>query len=70
MILAVGGTLNPNQPTNHYKPMADNDAPGEGFEWIPGAWLAGFIKRSTIHCYTQNIKALCLVVRFFYVSPL
>ena len=27
-------------------------------------WLAGFIKRTTIyiHCYTQNIKALGLVV--------
>ena len=23
-----------------------------------GAWLAGFIKGTTIHCYTQNIKAL------------
>ena len=28
----------------------------------PGAQLAGFIKRTTIHCYTQNRKALCLVV--------
>ena len=28
----------------------------------PGAWLAGFIKRTTIHCYTQNMKALGLVV--------
>ena len=28
----------------------------------PGAWLAGFIKRNTIHCYTQNMKALGLVV--------
>ena len=26
--------------------------------WIPGAWLAGFIKGTTRHCYTQNIKAL------------
>ena len=24
--------------------------------------LAGFIKRTTIHCYTQNMKALGLVV--------
>ena len=23
-----------------------------------GAWLAGFISGTTIHCYTQNIKAL------------
>ena len=30
--------------------------------WTPGAQLAGFIKRTTIHCYTQNIKALGLVV--------
>ena len=45
--------------------------------WTPGAQLAGFIKRTTIHCYTQNIKALGLVVSekkiFFYdflnVSP-
>ena len=26
--------------------------------WTPGAWLAGFIKRTTRHCYTQNLKAL------------
>ena len=30
--------------------------------WTPGALLAGFIKRTTIHCYTQNMKALGLVV--------
>ena len=30
--------------------------------WTPGARLAGFIKRTTIHCYTQNRKALGLVV--------
>ena len=28
----------------------------------PGARLAGFIKMTTIHCYTQNMKALGLVV--------
>ena len=28
----------------------------------PGAWLAGFIKRLTMHCYTQNMKALDPVV--------
>ena len=28
----------------------------------PGARLAGFIKRTTIHCYQQNMKALGLVV--------
>ena len=34
--------------------------------WTPGALLAGFvagfIKRTTLHCYTQNMKALGLVV--------
>ena len=39
-----------------------NDAPGAGPVWTPGAWLAGFIKRTTIHCYKQNMKALGLVV--------
>ena len=39
-----------------------HDAPGAGPVWIPGAQLAGFIKRITIHCYTQNVKALGLVV--------
>ena len=37
----------------HYKPMADNDAYGVGPVWTPGAWLAGFIKRTTKHCYTK-----------------
>ena len=27
-----------------------------------GAWLAGFIKRINIHCFTQNMKALGHVV--------
>ena len=41
-----------------------------------GAWLAGFIKRSTTHCYTQIMRALRLVVSekkmlcFFYVFPM
>ena len=39
-----------------------HDAPGAGPEWTPGARLAGFIKRNTIHCYKQNMKALGLVV--------
>ena len=30
--------------------------------WTPGAWLTGSIKRITKHCYTQNIKALHLLV--------
>ena len=36
--------------------------PGARPVWTPGARLAGFIKRTTIHCYTQNMKALGLVV--------
>ena len=28
----------------------------------PGAWLAGFTKRTKTHCYIQNMKALGLVV--------
>ena len=28
----------------------------------PGARLAGFMKRTTRHCYTQNMKPLGLVV--------
>ena len=39
-----------------------HDAPGARPEWTPGARLAGFIKRTNIHCYTQNMKALGLVV--------
>ena len=42
--------------------MADNDAPRAGHVWTPGPWLVGFIKRTNIHCYTQNMKALGLVV--------
>ena len=36
--------------------------PGVGPIWIPGAWLAGFIQRTTTHCYIQNMKALGLPV--------
>ena len=39
-----------------------HDAPGAGPHGPQGARLAGFIKRTTIHCYTQNMKALGLVV--------
>ena len=57
-----------------------HDAPGAGPVWIPGAglarFIAGFIKRTTIHCYTQNMKALGLVVSekkifesFFSMTP-
>ena len=30
--------------------------------WTPGAWLAGFMKRTTIRSYTQNMEALGHVV--------
>ena len=42
--------------------MVDNDAPRAGPIWTPRTWLAGFIKGITKHCYTQNIKALGLMV--------
>ena len=35
---------------------------GQGPYGPPGARLAGFIKRNTIYCYIQNMKALGLVV--------
>ena len=53
--------------------MTDNNAPGAWPVLTPGAWLAGFIKRTFIHCYIQNMKALGLVVSkkiFFYVFPI
>ena len=42
--------------------MVDNDMPGAWPVWTPGAPLVGFIKRNTIYCYKQNMKALGLVV--------
>ena len=47
---------------SHYKPMADNDAPGAWPTWTPGSQLAGIIKGLTKHCFTQNINALGLMV--------
>ena len=48
--------------------------PGAGPVWTPGARLAGIIKKTTIHCYTQNMKGLGLVVSekkiFFMFFPL
>ena len=48
--------------------------PGAGPFLTPGAWSAGFIKRTTTHGYIQNMKALGLVVSekkiFFYVFPM
>ena len=46
----------------HYKRMADNDALGAWLIWTPGSRLAGIIKGLTKHCFTQNIKALSLMV--------
>ena len=42
--------------------MADNDAPTAWPIWTPGSRLAGIIKGLTKHCFTQNIKALGLMV--------
>ena len=48
---------------SHCKSLGANDPrPGAGSFLTPGPWLAGFIKRTTKHCYTQNMKALGLVV--------
>ena len=54
-----------------------HDAPEAWPVWAPrarfiGAWLAGFIKMTTIHCYIQNMKAPGLVVseNFFFMMPL
>ena len=50
-----------------------HDAPGAGPVWTPGARLAGFIKRTTRHCYTPNMKALGFLVsekKIFYVFPI
>ena len=48
------------------------DAPRAGPVWTQRAQLAGFIKRTTIHCYTQKMKAPGLVVseKIFYVFPM
>ena len=49
-----------------------HDAPGAGPICTSGARLAGFmakfIKRTTIHCYTQNMKALGLVVSEIFLK--
>ena len=54
-----------------------HDAPGTGPVWTLGArlaeFIAGFIKRTTIHCYTQNMKVLGFVVsekKIFKVFPM
>ena len=46
------------------------DAHGAWPIWTPGSRLAGIVKRLTKHCFTQNIKALGLMVsekKIFYV---
>ena len=42
--------------------MADNEAPAAWPIWTPGSRLAGIIKGLTKHCFTQNTKALGLMV--------
>ena len=42
--------------------MANNDVPGAWPIWTPGSQLAGIIKGLTKRCFTQNIKALGLMV--------
>ena len=47
--------------------------PGAGPFLTQGAQLARFIKRTTTHCFIQNMKALGLVDSekiFFYVFPI
>ena len=57
----------------HCMSMGAND-PRAGPFLTPGAWSAGFIKRTITHGYIQNMKALGLVVSekkiFFYVFPM
>ena len=43
-------------------PMAENEAPGARPIWTHGSRLAGIIKWLTKDCFTQNIKALGLMV--------
>ena len=54
--------------------MADNDAPRAWPICTPGSRLAGIITGLTKHCFTQNIKALCLMVSekkiFFTFFPI
>ena len=47
---------------SHYKPMSDNDPPRAWPIWTPGSRLVGIIKWLIQHCFTQNIKALGLMV--------
>ena len=51
---------------SHCKSMGAND-PWMGPFLTAGVWLAGFINRTTIHCYIQNMKlwALWFPRRYF-----
>ena len=42
--------------------VVSEKAPGCGQFCTTGAWLEGFIKAASNHCYTQNIKALAFGV--------
>ena len=60
----------------HYKSMVDNVfpiIPQGGASNDPRGMVSRIIKRTTIHCYTQNMKALGLVVSekkiFFMFFP-
>ena len=47
--------------------------PGRAQFGTPRGMLAGFTKGITEHCYTQNIKSMCLMVseeNIFYVFPI
>ena len=53
--------------------MADNDTPGAWPILTPGSQLAGIMKGLIKYCFTQNIKALGLMVsekKIFYVFPI
>ena len=55
----------------HYKSMVHNDMPGAWPVWTPGAWLAGFIKRTTIHTkYESSGPYRFREEDFFYVFPI
>ena len=47
-----------------------HDAPSVGPAWTPGArlagFIAGFIKRTTLHCYTQNMKAVKMLSGMYF----
>ena len=54
-IKALGLVVSEKKTFFYVLPMT---SPGAWPVWTPGAQLAGFIKRTSIHCYIQNGKAL------------